>query len=154
MLLYCQTRNCSKTQIHRKLHQRDTVFRQIGSDAQVSGSILESYKSRVPTAKTLINALICNPKSDPERAVFSYLTRFIESLSMYDLRIFLQLLTTNDLTPTPITVDFGEQMFRASVVRKCSNTITLSPAYAFYNELTEEITSILRYKDSFSIHFV
>ena len=115
-------------------------------------SILEFYKSREPTARKLINALICDPRSDSERAVFSYLTCFIKSLSMDDLKLFLPFLTASDLAPMPITVEFGEQMFRAPVVRTCSNTITLSPAYACYNELAEEITNILRNKDSF--HFV
>ena len=51
--------------------------------------ILEFYKNRAPTAKTLINPFICDPKSDSERAVFRYLTRFVKSLSMHDLRLFL-----------------------------------------------------------------
>ena len=89
-----------------------------------------------------------------ERTVFSYLTRFIKSLSMDDLKLFLWLLTTSDLAPTPITVEFGEQLFGAPAVRKCSNTITLSPTYACYNQLGEEITNILRNKDSFSFHLV
>ena len=117
-------------------------------------SVLEFYKSRAPTARKLINALICDPRSDSERTVFSYLTRFIKSLSMDDSKLFLRFLTAGDLAPMPLTVEFGEQMFRALVVRTCSNTITLSPAYACYNELGEEITNIFRNKDNFSFHFV
>ena len=116
----------------------------------------EFYKSKAPTARKLINALICDPRSGSERTVFSYLTRFIKSLSIDDLKLFLRFLTAGNLAPMPITdiSRYFEQIFRAPVVRTCSSTITLSPACACYNELAEEITNILRNKNSFSFHFI
>ena len=50
--------------------------------------ILEFSKSRAPTARNLINALVCEPKSGSKKAIFSYLTRFIKSWRMDDLKVF------------------------------------------------------------------
>ena len=49
--------------------------------------ILEFYQSSAPTARKLINELICDPQSDSERDTFRYLTRFIKFLRVDDLKI-------------------------------------------------------------------
>ena len=73
---------------------------------------------------------------------------------MDELKLFLWFPTASDLAPTPITVEFGKQLFRAPVVRTFSSTATFSPAYACHNELAEEIKNVLRKKGSFSFSFV
>ena len=111
------------------------------------------YQRYVPTAKKVINALVCNPANDAERTVFTHLTRYIKSLSKNNLLAFLCFKTASDLAPDAIVVDFKEHSFRAPVARTCSSCLTLSSAYPCYNVFADGITNILKNKESFNFYF-
>ena len=111
------------------------------------------YQRYAPTAKKVINALVCTPANNAERTVFTHLTRYIKSLSKDNLLAFLRFITASDLAPDAIVVDFKEHSFRAPVARTCSSCLTLSSAYPCYNVFADGITNILKNKESFNFYF-
>ena len=86
----------------------------------------EFYQSRFPAAKKVINALKCDLRNDVERTVFNDLTRCIKSLSKNNLVTLLSFITTSDLVPDAIVVNFEEEILRAPSVRTCGNILNLS----------------------------
>ena len=75
------------------------------------------YQRYAPTAKKVINALVCNPANDAEKTAFMHLTRYIKSLSKDYLLAFLHFITASDVAPDAIIIDFKEHSFRAPVAR-------------------------------------
>ena len=103
--------------------------------------------------KKVINALVCNPANDAERTVFMHLTRYIKFLSKDNILAFLRFIKVRDRAPDAIVVDFKEHSFRAPVAPTCINCLTLSSTYPCYNVLADEITNILKNKESFNFYF-
>ena len=79
--------------------------------------------------------------------MYEYFQEFIENLSYEDLQLLLQLITGQGCVPKrSIEVDFSEfrGVLRRPIFHTCSYMIELPDTYRNYDDLKQEMTTILR----------
>ena len=132
------------------------VLKDHSNFANVEG-IRKLFLNSKPTAKKGIKDLHANPTTDAERESLSFLKKFIKSLDAVSLKVFLKFLTGSDiLVVNTISVTFTslDGMARTPVAHTCGPSLELPSTYQSYNELSEELTNILRDKESWTFNIV
>ena len=109
-------------------------------------SMCTMYEAKKPTSKRVIKLLKAEPSCDMERGSLDHLKRYIKSLDDSKLAGLLKFLTGSNI----ITVDEIEVAFTTSVggnrhivAHTCGPLLELPSTFQTYNELCEEISSIL-----------
>ena len=119
-------------------------------------SLRSFYNQRIPSAKKIINSLVCTTKDENEKLVLDHLTRYIKSLGETQLKNFLFFVTGGDLMPSSdILLTFvPNQHPRAPIARTCTPMLEISDQYTSFNDLAKEFGSILSDSNSFLFSFV
>ena len=104
-----------------------------------------------PSAEKILNCIKPSVSfrslSRRRQRVYEYFQEFIENLSYEDLQLLLQLITGQGCVPKrSIEVDFSEfrGVLRRPIFHTCSYMIELPDTYRNYDDLKQEMTTILR----------
>ena len=111
--------------------------------------VITAYKENIPTSRKVIKCLKPPNMNDHQRAIYGYLAQFLKTLEHNELCKFLRFVTaTDNILTDGIFVVFTKQMPRAPRSRVCVPQLEIDDTYTQYNELAEELSSILSAEDS------
>ena len=120
-------------------------------------SLKSLYELKRPTPKTVIKLFDAKTATDNERECFAHLKRFVKSLDISMLGVFLQFVTgSNVITVDKIEVEFTEEdgATRRPYAHTCVPLLKLPSTYTSYNELSEEFSCVLRETSAWAFNII
>lgn len=167
----CPTKDSIKTIMHELAHQEivqkpryivdclTPIFNALRAHPhfQTFEALVNFYNEKKPSSKKIVKLLSASPESAAQQSSLDHLKRYVRNLEGNALGNFLQFLTGSDIIVCDsISVTFTQLdgMTRRPVAHTCGPLLELPSTYQSYNELAEELTSILRDKQAWSFNIV